>query len=68
MRDFSNVFEAFDKDENFEEIKVSEIKLGEGVSEYSLKPKDDLYFKVLSDECGEEITADYQLMSYIKSI
>ncbi len=67
MRDFSNVFDIFDKDENFEEIKVSEIKLGEGVSEYSLKPKDGLYFKVLSDECGEEITDDYQLMSYIKS-
>ncbi len=67
MRDYSVMFDTFENDDNFKDIQLSEIKLGEGVSEYTLLPKDDLYFKVLSDECGEEITDDYQLMSYIKS-
>lgn len=67
MRDFSVVNTLFDNDENFDGIEVSELKLGEGVPEYRLKPNERLYFKVLSEECGEQIQNDYELMSYIKT-
>ncbi len=66
MRDFSELNNAFDESENFEEITLNELRLGDGVTEYFVKPKENLYFKVLSRECGEEIQDDYQLMTYIK--
>lgn len=66
MRDFAELSLAFEQSEKFEGIDVSELRLGDGVCEYTVKPKQDLYYKVLSEECGEEILDDYQLMSYIK--
>ncbi len=67
MRDFSNLFNIFDGDDNFNEITVKELKLGEGVSEYDVKASPELYYKVLSDESGESINDDYELMTFIKS-
>ncbi len=66
MRDFSEINSAFDNSDKFEQIELSELKLGEGISEYNVKPKDSLYFDVLSEECGEKIENDYELMSFIK--
>ena len=66
MRDFAELSLAFEQSEKFEGIDVSELRLGDGVCEYTVKPKQDLYYKVLSEECGEQILDDYQLMSYIK--
>ena len=67
MRDFGEVGASFSDSENFSSVDLSELKLGEGLSEYKLIAKDDLFFKVLSEECGEEICGDYELMNYIKS-
>ena len=67
MKDFDRISGVFDDSEKFDNISLSEIKLGQGVSEYKLTAKDGLFFDVLSNECGENITDDYELMSYIKS-
>ena len=67
MRDFSTLYSVFEDDENFEEIDVNELKLGEGISEYNIKSTPELYYKVLSDESGEKISDDYELMSFVKS-
>ncbi len=66
MRDFAEMYNAFSNDENFNTIELTELKLGEGITEYKVDAKEDLYYKVLSDECGETITDDYELISYIK--
>ena len=67
MRDFYQIDGLFADSEKFEPIKTDEIKLGEGVAEYSIKAKDGLYFDVLSEQCGEDIRDDYELINYIKS-
>ena len=67
MRDFELVNKSFENNEKFNGLNVSELKLGEGIGEYELDVKEDLYFKVLSEECGEDIKDDYSLMAYIKS-
>lgn len=67
MRDFTALNEAFSESNRFNPIELCELRLGDGVSEFNVKVKDDLYFNVLSDECGETISDDYELMSYIKS-
>ena len=66
MRDFAELSAIFEESERFEGVDVSELRLGDGVCEYKVKPKQDLYYQVLSEECGEEILDDYQLMNYIK--
>ncbi|MBQ8427372.1 MAG: stage IV sporulation protein A [Clostridia bacterium] len=66
MRDFSEIYGVFDENDNFKPIELSELKLGEVITEYKVNSKEDFYYKVLSEECGETISDDYELMSYIK--
>lgn len=66
MRDFSDVYQAFNEDEYMSGIDVKELKLGMGSPEYAVYPKEDLFYKVLSEVSGEEINEDYQLMSFVK--
>lgn len=59
---------VFDNNDNFEPITVSSIKMGEGYVYFDIKPKQHLFYKVLSSECGCDILNDYQLISYIKEL
>ncbi len=67
MKDYGGFDNVFDDSENFNGLELCELKLGQGVSEYKLSVKDNLYFKVLSEECGENIKDDCELLSYIRS-
>jgi stage IV sporulation protein A len=68
MRDYAlGELISLDND-NLEKPIVSNVSLGEGKVIYSIKPKDDLFFSVLSEECGCEIDSDFKLMSYIKQV
>ncbi len=67
MCDFAKLNDMFEGSENISEIRLKELRLGEGVSEYEILPKDGLYYSVLSNQCGNEIADDYELMKYIKS-
>ena len=66
MRDFACLNEIFNDSENFDTVELSELNLGEGITQYKVNPKEDLYYRVLSKECGEEIKDDYQLMHFVK--
>ena len=66
MKDFNAVIDAFSDSEEFDNISLRELRLGSGVGEYELQAKEGLFYKVLSDECGEEIGGDFELMSFIK--
>jgi len=59
---------AFETSAFFEPLTISNIKLGEGVASVELMPKADLFYKVLSKECGQEILSDFHLVSYIKQL
>lgn len=67
MKDFSCIGDSLSKSENFDSLQLSELKMGDGCSEFELIPKEGLFYKTLSEECGEKINDDYELMSYIKS-
>lgn len=66
MKDFAMLNEMLVDSENYKTIELGELKLGEGCADFKVSPKDGLFYKTLSQECGEEILDDYQLMSYIK--
>lgn len=67
MCDYVKGLDMFVDDENFNALEVGDIKLGEGVIEYIVSPKEGLFYKLLSVECGENIENDCDLMNYIKS-
>ncbi len=67
MRDFSEFNDIFNDSESIDNISLNELRLASGVAEFDVVPKANLYFSVLSNECGEQIEDDYSLMRYIKS-
>ncbi|MBO7344615.1 MAG: stage IV sporulation protein A [Clostridia bacterium] len=67
MRDFSAFDDIFSDSEYFNGVSLKELKLGDGMAEYEVQVKNDLFYKILSNECGEDIKDDYSLMSYIKT-
>lgn len=58
----------FADNENFEPVTNKTILMGEGVVEFEIVPKPHLFYKVLSEQCGCEITSDYHLVSYVKQL
>ena len=68
MRDCFDLENLFEEDSDF--VNPTEIKmdLGRGRAEISVGVKGNLFYKVLSEECGEEIGNDLQLMQYVRSL
>jgi stage IV sporulation protein A len=59
---------AFTESESFDPITFTSMEASEGVVEFNVIPKEDLFYKVLSRECGYEINDDYELIGYIKEL
>ena len=59
---------AFTESECFDPITFSNMEMGEGVVNFDVIPKDNLFYKVLSRECNYEIHDDYELVGYIKEL
>lgn len=59
---------VFEQSENFEPILSSNIEMRTGTITFEIVPKDGLFYKVLSEQCGMEIKDDYELISSIKDL
>ena len=59
---------VFTESESFDPITFSNIEMGDGGIKFNVIPKENLFYKVLSDECGFAINDDYELVSYIKNL
>ena len=59
---------SFLDDEDFEPLVVGNIKMGEGCVWFDVKPKQQLFYKVLSAQCGTTIENDYHLVNYIREL
>lgn len=55
-------------EENFDSHVEKTVDLAHGVVTLEIEPKEDLYYKVLSDQCNCEIKNEYHLISYIKQL
>lgn len=66
MRDVDKIKAAFADSQYFEIGDGASVDAGRGRIELNLKIKPELFFKVLSDECGHEIPDDFTLMSYVR--
>ncbi|MFQ6724131.1 MAG: stage IV sporulation protein A [Clostridia bacterium] len=58
----------FENSENFEPILSSNIQMGQGEVVYEVVAKENLFYKVLSVQCGREINNDFELISCLKEL
>ena len=63
---FSKVL--FEKSENFEPLLQNTVELGEGNIVLTITPKPNLFYKVLSEQCGVNIENEYELISNLKDL
>ncbi len=56
----------FEDSECFEPILSSNIELGNGSVSFEIQPKQGLFYKVLSEQCGCEIKDDFELVNCLK--
>lgn len=59
---------AFLNNDNFEPLVVNEVLMGEGAICFDIVPKPNLFYKVLSKQCGIEIDNDFTLVKHIKEL
>ncbi len=59
---------VFTESECFNPVTFTNIEMGDGIIKFDIIPKENLFYKVLSSECGFEIHDDYELVSYIKNL
>ena len=67
MRDFGIIESLFD-DEYLFKPELAYFNLADGTANYIVKPKDGLFYKVLSEECGDNICDEFELISYVKEL
>ena len=58
----------FENSENFEPILSSNISMGQGEIMYDIVAKENLFYKVLSIQCGCDINNDFELISCLKEL
>lgn len=58
----------FENSENFEPTSSYHVEMGNGTVVVTLQPKEGLFYKVLSEWCGEEIADDYTLAKFVKDL
>lgn len=68
LGDIKNDHIAFSASDRFDPITYSNIEMGEGTIKFDIIPKENLFYRVLSNACGFEIQDDYELVNYIKDL
>ena len=68
MKDFKNLETLFVENEYFEPTKSISVEFGQGKIEVDFDAKPDLFYKVLSEECGTDVKDDFNLLAYVKKL
>lgn len=68
VRDYMQLLDIFDDCEHVLPAQIAGIELGKGEIAVELPVKDGLFYSVLSEQSGEEITDDSHLISIIKEL
>lgn len=66
VRDVSKIIEAFSELEDFSPIQQLRLNLGSGWATYSLVPNDDVFYRVISEECDYKIENETELIRSLK--
>lgn len=68
VRDIKKFMDDFESIDFVEDSIIDEMNMGEGTARIEFSPKKDLFYKVLSEVCEEEIKGEDQLLSIIQDL
>ncbi len=68
MRDCFTLESLFEETDDFFNPTEIRMDLGKGKAALTIEAKENLFYRVLSAECGEEIADDLTLMKYVKTV
>jgi len=68
LGEFSMDFNLFENSVNFEAKVNKTINAGDGRVVFEVGVKPDLFYEILSEQCGYEIKNEYHLVSYIRQL
>lgn len=68
MRDHEKLIEAFSGCDYVEKVSTESIELGSGEMSIELMLRGELFYRVLGEECGEEVRDDSHLLSMMKEM
>jgi stage IV sporulation protein A len=68
IRQIKQALEQFKEMDIIKSIYLEKIKLGEGIVKIDVNTADDLFYKILSETTGMEISGDHELMSLITEL
>ncbi len=66
MRDYHVLLEALAEVEDFQPAAMEKAALGSGDISVYLRPNEDMFYKILGEECGMEIEDDFHLFAAMK--
>jgi stage IV sporulation protein A len=68
LRDHDRLREVFGQNEFIRSASAEDIRLGEGSLAYRIQPKDGLFYQVLSELSGTEVTGEEHLMKLMTEL
>lgn len=68
LGDFENEIVLFENSEKFLPVSTKTIMAGDGTVVIDIETRPDLFYTVLSEQCGCEINNEFHLVSYIKQL
>jgi stage IV sporulation protein A len=68
VRDINKSLESFKEIEFLGATNINEINMGEGTARINLKPKENMFYKILSEVCGSEIYGESVLLESFKEM
>lgn len=63
VRDIKKSLSTFNDLEFLDESKLNEVNMGEGTARIEFRPKHDLFYKILGEICGREISNETDLIN-----
>ena len=68
MKDVSAIEKAFVENEDFGGVDAVSMDMGSGRAKITVSGRNGLFYKVLSRQCGEDITDEFSVMNYVNSL
>lgn len=68
MRDHEHIDALFASADYWQEPSSVKLDAGTGTVQVAIKPRDGVFFKVASEECGIELTDSFDLLSHLKKL
>ncbi|WP_123054126.1 stage IV sporulation protein A [Clostridium sp. JN-1] len=68
VRDINKSIDSLKDVEFMGKSNIDEINMGQGVARINLKPKDNLFYNILSEVCETEISGESELLSAVKEM